>query len=151
MPAALRLRVALLTLLGVFLIPIGMSSLRGLTHVLTCSEATEVPFTVETPADGPATIASSAQYERGAPEGVCGGLVLDMQVISDEPGKLVLRLPISNRSEYDWQGTVKLQIGDTSVPVAIGEIRSKGIGADTIEVNVPKGSTELNGSLLIGP
>ena len=36
----------MLALLGTFLIPIGTSSLRGLTHVLTCAEDTETPFTV---------------------------------------------------------------------------------------------------------
>jgi hypothetical protein len=37
-PNILRSRVALVALLVIFLIPIGLSSLRGLTHILTCSE-----------------------------------------------------------------------------------------------------------------
>lgn len=83
MPSALRAQVALIGLLAVLLIPIGTSSLRGLTHVLTCRDRSATPFAVEVPEDGPPVISSSTVIERD-PSGdvvsneVCGGLVLDL-------------------------------------------------------------------------
>jgi hypothetical protein len=150
-PPALRSRIALLALLGAFLIPIAMSSLRGLTHVLTCHEEAEIPFTLITPADGEPVIVSSTSITRGDAEGVCGGLVLDLGVGPAGPGRVALRLPITNRTEFDWHGTVRLRLGKTVVPVDIGEIKAGETGVDTLRVKVPNGEIEVNGSLLIGP
>jgi hypothetical protein len=141
----------MVVLLGTFLIPIGMSSLRGLTHLLTCRDEAEIPFTLIVPEDGAPVIVSSNVIERDAPEGVCGGLVLDMGVGPSDPGRVQLRLPITNNTDYDWQGSVSLQLGDTTVPVDIGEIRAGETQSDTITVKVDPGELEVNGSLLIGP
>ncbi len=138
-------------LLGAFLIPIGTSSLRGLTHVLTCDDETEVPFTLVVPESGDPVIVSSNVIVRNEPEGVCGGLVLDMGVGPGRPGQVELRLPITNKTEFDWQGTVRIRLGDTVVPVDIGEIKAGETGEDTVQVNVSPGEIEVNGSLLIGP
>src|SRR5690606_7818095 len=78
MPSALRAQVALIGLLAVLLIPIGTSSLRGLTHILTCREASATPFSIEVPEDGPPVISSSTVIERDpsgeiASDEVCGG------------------------------------------------------------------------------
>ena len=150
-PPALRSRIALIVLLGAFLIPIGQSSLRGLTHVLTCSQKTELPFTLVTPEHGDPVIVSSRSIVRGQPEGVCGGLVLDMGARPAGPGRVALRLPITNKTKYDWQGTVKLKIGSAEVPVDIGEVKAGRTATDTVKVKVSPGQLELNGSLLIGP
>lgn len=141
----------MVVLLGTFLIPIGMSSLRGLTHLLTCRDEAEIPFTLIVPEDGPPVIVSSNVIERDTPEGVCGGLVLDMGVGPSDPGRVQLRLPITNNTDYDWQGSVSLQLGDTAVPVDIGEIRAGETRSDTVVVRVDPGEIEVNGSLLIGP
>lgn len=141
----------MVVLLGTFLIPIGMSSLRGLTHLLTCQDEAEIPFTLIVPEEGAPVIVSSNVIERDEPEGVCGGLVLDMGVGPSDPGRVQLRLPITNNTEYDWQGSVSLQLGDTTVPVDIGEIRAGETKSDTVVVRVDPGEIEVNGSLLIGP
>jgi hypothetical protein len=151
MPPALRSRIAMVVLLGTFLIPIGMSSLRGLTHLLTCRDETRIPFTLIVPEQGRPVIVSSNVIERDAPDGVCGGLVLDMGVGPSEPGRVQLRLPITNNTDFDWQGSVSLQLGTTTVPVDIGEIRAGETRSDTIIVRVEPGELEVNGSLLIGP
>ena len=141
-----------MVLLGTFLIPIGTSSLRGLTHLLTCRQATEIPFTLTVPETGTPVITSSNVITRDAPEGLCGGLALDMGVgPSSRPGRVVLRLPITNNTDFDWQGSVSLKLGGTVVPVDIGEIKAGQTGEDTITVRVDPGELEVNGSLLIGP
>ena len=152
MPSALRSRIALVVLLGAFLIPIVTSSLRGLTHILTCRDDTEIPFSLVVPDEGPPVIVSSNVIERDTPAGVCGGLLFDMGVgPADEPGRVLLRLPITNNTDFDWQGTVSLKLGSTVIPVDIGEIKAGETGSDTIEVKVDPGELEVNGSLLIGP
>lgn len=138
-------------LLGAFLIPIGTSSLRGLTHVLTCDDETEIPFTLVVPERGDPVIVSSNVIVRDEPEGVCGGLVLDMGVGPGGPGRVELRLPITNKTKFDWQGTVRIKLGETVVPVDIGEIKAGETGEDTVKVKVSPGEIEVNGSLLIGP
>jgi hypothetical protein len=60
-------------------------------------------------------------------------------------------LPITNHSEYLWQGTVTLKLGDTTVPADIGEIKPGETAEDRITVELDPGTLEVNGSLLIGP
>src|SRR5687768_8689294 len=97
MPPALRSRIALLVLLGTFLIPVGTSSLRGLAHVLTCRDETEIPFPLIVAKEGPPVINSSRSITRDTAAGVCGRLVLDMGVgPGSNAGRVQLRLPITN-------------------------------------------------------
>jgi hypothetical protein len=140
-----------MTLLGVFLIPITVSSLRGLTHVLTCDADVRTPFTISIPKSGAPSITSSATFTREDQNGQCGGLFLNMKVGAPSPGKLRVTLPITNRSKYDWQGSVELKLGKTAVPIDIGQIKAGATELANIDVKVDPGDTELNGSLLIGP
>lgn len=151
MPSGPRSRLALIALLATFLIPIGTSSLRGLTHVLTCRDEAEIPFTVIVDDGAPPVIVSSSTITRDQPQGVCGGLVLDMGVVPAGPERVRLRLPITNRTEFDWRGTVRLRIGSSVVPVEIGEIRNGETAVDTVTVRVERGEHQLQGSLLLGP
>jgi hypothetical protein len=142
---------ALIALLGAFLIPILLSSLQGLTHVLTCQQATNVPFTVQLPEHGQPTISSSAVITREQAAGLCGGLRLDMRVGEEGPNKVRIILPIRNNTKYAWEGSVKLKLGGATVPVRIGRIPSGQTRDDTIHFRVDPGTHEINGSLLIGP
>jgi len=157
MPSALRAQVALIALLGVLLIPIGTSSLRGLTHILTCQEAAATPFTIQVPEDGPPSIQSSSTIERD-PDGkvqdasVCGGLTLDVLIGSETEERASVTLSITNGSEYGWRGTVQLQLDDIDIPIDIGEIRAGETATDEFELRLDAGSSyEIEGDLLIGP
>jgi hypothetical protein len=151
-PPALRSRLALFALLGAFLIPITTSSLRGLTHVVTCKERTETPFTIITPKTGNPIVTSSTRFERGPnPPPVCGGLALDVRVRSEGPGRLAITLPITNNTRFTWRGTVTLRLGKVLVPAAIGDIPPGETRSDTLHVKFDPGSREISGSLLVGP
>src|SRR5437763_11167485 len=115
-PSVLRSRLALIALLGAFLIPILLSSLQGLTHVLTCQQKTNVPFTVELPPHGQPTISSSSVITRSEANGLCGGLRLDMRVGTEGPNKVKIILPIQNGTHNDWEGTAQIQLGGTGGP-----------------------------------
>ncbi len=142
---------ALIALLGAFLIPILLSSLQGLTHVLTCQQATNVPFEVQLPAHGQPTISSSLTITRNQAAGLSGGLHLDMKVGQESNNKVRIVLPIANGTKHDWQGSVKLKLGSTTVPVRIGSIPAGETRQDVIHFHVDPGIHEINGSLLIGP
>jgi hypothetical protein len=149
MPNILRSRLALVALVGAFLIPIGMSSLRGLTHVLTCKEQARTPFTVLV-GDGRSEAVTSTRLARDeAP--ICGGLSLDLGARLLGPQRAAMVVPITNGTEHPWRGSVALVMNGTTIPVDIGEIPPRSTASDTVELNLERGAHELNGSLLIGP
>jgi hypothetical protein len=157
MPSALRAQVALIGLLAVLLIPIGTSSLRGLTHILTCKDQSATPFSVQVPEDGAPTISSSTVIERPA-EGeppsneICGGLTLDLIMGAATSNRAEMTLAIANNTDYGWRGSVQLELGDTVIPIDIGEIDAGEQATDTFDVKLDRGrSYEIAGSLLIGP
>lgn len=158
MPSALRAQVALIGLVAVLLIPIGTSSLRGLTHVLTCREASATPFSVQVPADGPPVISSATVIERGtdgevaSPE-VCGGLVLDLRMATaDRDDRAHLVISLDNRSDYGWRGSLQLDFGGVDVPVTIGHVEAGATATEEVEVRLDRErSYEIAGTLLVGP
>lgn len=153
MPSILRSRIALVSMLGAFLIPIGMSSLRGLTHVLTCEQEARTPFSIIILEDGEPTLTSSTRITREEPEDtqVCEGLSLQVSVRAISDDRIGIQVPITNTSSYPWRGTVQLKLNKLSFPVDIGEIGAGETATDTVEVSPPTGTSELNGALLIGP
>jgi len=157
MPSALRAQVALIALFAVLLIPIGTSSLRGLTHILTCQEAAAAPFTIQVPKEGPPLIQSSQVLTRN-PDGsvpdnsVCGGLTLDVFMGSDREDRADVTLSITNGSKYGWRGSVKLKLDAVDIPIDIGEIGAGETASDSFVLRLDEGSSyEIKGDLLIGP
>jgi hypothetical protein len=157
MPSALRAQVALIGLLGVLLIPISTSSLRGLTHILTCKEPATAPFSVDVPETGPPTLSSSTVIER-EPDGsvpsadVCGGLTVDLLMGSREDDRADVTLAITNGSEFGWRGSVQLSLDDVEIPIDIGAIDAGDTAEDTFELRLDGGRTyAIEGDLLIGP
>lgn len=148
---------ALVGLLAVLLIPIGTSSLRGLTHVLTCNERSATPFSLEVPADGPPIISSSTVIERDADgeevgRQVCGGLTLDLLVGSREEDRAEVTVAITNSTDFGWHGSVQLLFDGTPIPLDIGKIGAGATVTDTFELRLDEGRTyEIEGNLLIGP
>jgi hypothetical protein len=128
-----------------------MSNLRGLTHVLTCKEEAETPFTLIAVEGQEPQLLSSSRITAEGPEFLCGGLSLNMGARSGGPGKVTMILPITNHSEYPWQGTVTLKLGDTTVPADIGRIEAGETEQTELDLKLDPGTLEANGSLLIGP
>ena len=165
MPSALRAQVALVGLLAVLLIPIGTSSLRGLTHVLTCNQEAAADFSVNAGGDTPATATSSAIItRRDANDGttnatgavtvneLCGGLTLDLAVGTPRENRVPVTLIITNNSDYGWRGSVQMQLDNTTLPITIGRIDAGAVAKNTFVIRVdPDRRYALKGSLLIGP
>ncbi len=154
MPRTLKSRLALLLLLGIFLVPIGMSSLRGLTHVLTCEEEVRTPFTFGIQEEGSPDIGSALVLEPEEVEAVesfCGGLSLELQAQPIDDERVALVLPITNNTAHPWRGTVNLQVENIVVPVDIRQIPPGETRSDSVTLRLDPGTHELTGSLLVGP
>jgi hypothetical protein len=157
MPSALRSRLALLLMLGAFLIPIASSNMRGLGQLLTCEEQTESPFTLLVEEGQDPTILTSQFFTAEDKTTLCasddgGGLELNPRARSRGDDRIELVLPIKNTSEYPWEGSVKLVIGGTPVPVRVGQIEAGTTEEAVVTLpNLDQGETVVDGSLLIGP
>jgi hypothetical protein len=155
LPMALRAKMAAVILLGIFFLPFATSDLRGLTHVLTCTDAVSASLLVDDIADGESgpVLGSADTFTRDdARLGLCGGLEVDLQLTSARDGRAEVLVAITNATEHDWKGSVELRFDDTPVPVAIGSIAQGATERDTVELRVKRGEAyEITGTLLIGP
>jgi hypothetical protein len=140
----------LTVLLGVFLIPVVLSSLRGLTHVVSCEEAIAQPFEVSFGADGTPLLTGSRLVEAGT-DPVCANLLTDLSMREAGPNRLEVTVPIENRGNDPWRGTVSLEVGGVVIPVEIGLVPPGETRSETIVLRLPEGVTAFTGELLIGP
>lgn len=151
MPTTLRARVALFLLVGAFLIPVFLTTLRGLSHVLTCEDTVREPFAFQIVRNADPIQISTGVIRRGEPQTLCGGLLVHLSARSESDRRIALDVPITNDSPHPWNGTVLLQLGDTSLPVDIGSVEPGATETDTLILDLDPGMHELSGSLLIGP
>lgn len=150
MPVLIRIRLALAVLLGVFLIPVVLSSLRGLTHVVSCEESIAQPFEVNFGSDGTPLLTGSQLLEAGT-DPVCANLSTDLSMREAGPNRLEVTVPVENRGEQPWRGTVTLKVGDVLIPVQIGLVPPGETRSESIVLRLPAGVTGFTGELLIGP
>jgi hypothetical protein len=151
MPSILKSRVALATLVGVFLIPIMTSSLRGLTHVLTCEGQVETPFSVIVEEGSDPIVLSATQLVAGADQGICGGIDVDFRARAAGENRVSLSLAVINETADPWRGTIDLELGQVRVPISIGLVEAGTEEVETVTLNLDEGESEIAGSLLIGP
>lgn len=146
--------VALLAMLGAFLLPIFAANIRGITHVLTCREQVETPFTVIIEEGKRPQILSSKVIKRNDP-GLCGGLAVDFEGGGSSSSDVEMRVSIQNNTRALWKGTVQLVLEQTgrktTIPVAIGSIPAGKAAEDSVSFSLDPGTHEMGGSLLIGP
>lgn len=151
MPSILKSRVALAALIGVFLIPIMTSSLRGLTHVLTCTGQVAKPFTVVVEEGFDPIVLSATSLIAGQDEAICGAIDVDFQARVVDSNRVALTLIVVNQSADPWRGTINLELGGVRVPVSIGLVAARDEETATVTLNLKEGESEIVGSLLIGP
>ena len=150
MPIHLRTRLATIAVFGVFLIPLTQSTLRGIDHILTCTEQVETPFQVVL-TDGFPIVTGSTTLEPGDPAVFCGGLAVEIAVGPSAERDVTVFVDLDNTSEVDWYGTVDLQVGAVRIPVDLGRVSAGAAISESVELSLPPGITEFDGSVLIGP
>lgn len=150
-PALLRARTGLFALFAIFLLPVAFSSLRGLTHVLTCEEESGLPFTMQIGGSGPPTIITSEEIVAGEPKGLCEGLTLDLRAGRGGGNRVEMSVAVTNASKSPWQGSVGLNVGDQTVPIPIGSVPPHKTRSETVRLNLSPGVHDLTGTLFVGP
>lgn len=150
MPAVFRSLVARVTLVSIFLIPLGLSSLRGMNHVITCRDPMEAPFQVLL-IEGSAVIISAQQLENGAAASICGGLSVELSAALEPDGRVAVSIPISNLTSADWFGSVQLVVSGTRIPIDLGRVDAGETRRRRVSLALPDGTTEFSGVLLVGP
>jgi hypothetical protein len=151
----LRARLATVALFAMFLIPVGMSSLRGLTHIISCEEPTATPFTMTVGQGQRPVVTTSMQLSPEDPQGLCGGLAIDMRarLVSADAVRMILL--VDNASPSMWAGTIQLDLqrgrGHLLLPLDLGRLRAGKSGSVEIPIRLDPGETSLDGSILIGP
>lgn len=150
-PQLLRFRVGLVALLAVFLIPIAQSSLRGVGHVLTCTDLVESPFEVIlVPAADPVVIGTTSLTDAEPPT-LCGGLAVDVGVSRSDRADVEVRVSLVNLTSANWFGSMRLDVGGVTLPVDLGRVRAGEQEVRVLDLDLPDGTTGFGGSLLIGP
>lgn len=148
-------RLPLIVLAVVFLIPVGTSSLRGLTHLLTCADevGTVVSVTPGLEPGEPPTVLSSRLLEAGEDPLICEALVVELAVgdHDEDSGAAELIVDVTNASELDWRGTIRLEVGSTPIPLTVGRVAAGRTERSTTWVRGRDGQVEIEGELLIGP
>ncbi len=76
---------------------------------------------------------------------------METQARAAGQGEIALIFPITNHTEHPWRGTVSAVIGKTTIPIDIGEVPAGDTRRGTIDIDLDEGTTEISGSLLIGP
>lgn len=150
-PALLRTRLALVALFVVFLIPVTQSSLRGLTHVLSCTERVDTPFQVILLEDQEPVVTGSSVITAGEDPTLCGGLAVQISAGPSDTADIDVVVSVDNRSVHDWFGTVEIDVVGVRVPVDIGRIDAGATEERSLGLTLPDGVTEFGGSLLVGP
>jgi hypothetical protein len=150
-PALLRSRLALVALFVVFLIPVTQSTLRGLTHVLSCVERVDTPFQVILLEDEEPIVTGSAVITADDPGTLCGGLAVQLGAGPSDTADIDVIVTVDNQSDNDWFGTIELGVVGVRIPVDIGRIDAGTAEQRTISLRLPEGVTEFDGSLLVGP
>ena len=152
LPAALRARIALITLLGLFLIPVTTSSLRGLTHVLTCRADIDATLAIDTSTDAAAVLGSADRVTRGDDEKQCEEVSVQLDLASTTGDRAELTLEITNRSGNDRNGSVELRFSGVDIPVTVGRIPARSTETESVTLRVrPDRSYQVTGTLLLGP
>lgn len=145
-------RLASLALTAIFLIPLGMSSLRGLPHVLACAEETGTPFTVVSAADGQEPVILSSQViERGDDPLLCGALRVEMGAHVVGSDRIEIEFPVTNDADVPWRGSVQVMIDRQTVPLHLGTIGPGETVVDRVQLRPSDTRHEVRGTLLIGP
>lgn len=149
MPGTLRSRIALLAAAAAFFLPVLASSPRGLTHLLTCSEASQTPFSIVIRPGLHPVLATSEQGESGPT--LCGGLTLDMRAGVRGPETVTMHVLLTNKTAHPWRGTVAMTVGALQVPLPLGRIGPGATASAAVDLHLLPGAHSFDGALLLGP
>jgi hypothetical protein len=151
MPTTLQSRAALFAAAAVMFLPVASLSPRGITHLLTCRQSTQTPFTVVVHPGSHPVLATSLNEPGAGATTLCGGLAVDLGATPRTSESVTMRVTLTNRTAHPWRGTVALTVGAVLVPLPLGRIGPGGVRTASADLHLQPGAHELQGALLLGP
>ena len=151
MPPALRSRIALLGAAACFFLPALWSSPRGLTHLLTCEQKTQTPFTIVINQKRQPVLTTSLAQSGPGDSSLCGGLVLDLRASVKAAGTVTMSVFLKNKTAHPWRGTLDMTVGNLVLPLPLGRVGPGETGSTSEDLHLLPGAHDLEGALLLGP
>jgi hypothetical protein len=144
-------RFALWLMMAAFLIPLGTSTLRGMHHLVSCTDEIDQTFSVTAIDAKSAVITGSTSVVRTPPTGECSAVDMNMRVRPDSKGFVLIRLPVENKTDRAWTASVILQLDDLKTSVPIGRIEAGKVKTKELRVRLTQELQSITGTLVVGP
>ncbi|HEY2666700.1 MAG TPA: hypothetical protein VGK51_07675 [Actinomycetota bacterium] len=151
MPPTLRSRIALLGAAACLFLPVIWSSPRGLTHLLTCQQKTQTPFSIFINQKSQPVLTTSLAELGTGESSLCGGLDVDLRASVKGDSTVTMTVFLRNNTVHPWRGTVDLTVGNLMLPLSLGRIGPRGTGSASEDLHLLPGAHDLEGALLLGP
>ncbi len=144
-------RVALAMLVGSFLIPLSTTTLRGMHHLVSCTDAVDQTFAVTAIDSLRAVITGSTSVVREPPTGECSAVDMNMQVRPDGKGFILISMPVVNRTDRPWNASVVLRLDGLQTMVRVGRIHPGDTDTKDLRVRLTAELQSITGTLVVGP
>jgi hypothetical protein len=151
LPVSVRSRYALWMLGASLLIPLGTSNLRGLHHLVSCTDEIDQTFSVTAINATQAIITGSTSVVREPPTAECSAVSMNMRVRPDGRGSVLIILPVVNETDRPWSTSVVLRIDDLKTSVSVGKVNPGQTKTKQLRVQLTRELQSITGTLLVGP
>ncbi len=144
-------RVALAALVGSFLIPLSTTTMRGMHHLVSCTDEVDQTFAVTAVDSLRAVITGSTAVVREPPTGECSAVDMNMQVRPDGKGFILISMPVVNRTNLAWNTSVILRLDSLRTTVRVGQINAGETHTKELRVRLTSDLQSITGTLVVGP
>lgn len=144
-------RVALAMLVGSFLIPLSTTTLRGMHHLVSCTDEVDQTFAVTAIDSLRAVITGSTSVVREPPTGECSAVDMNMQVRPDGKGFILISMPVVNRTDRPWNTSVILRLDGLKTTVRVGRVQPGDTFTKALRVRLTTELQSITGTLVVGP
>jgi hypothetical protein len=134
-----------------FLIPLGTTTLRGMHHLVSCTDEIDQTFSITAIDAKSAVITGSTSVVRKPPTGSCAAVDMNMRVRPDGKGFVVIGLPVENKTDRTWTASVILQLDSLKTSVPVGRIGPGETKRKDLRVRLTQDLASITGTLVVGP
>jgi hypothetical protein len=133
------------------LIPLATTNLRGLHHLVSCTDEVDQTFSVTAINATQAIVTGSTSIVRKPPEGDCAAVKMNMRVRPDGKGFVLVTLPVVNETNRAWQTSVIMQLDGLKTSVPVGRIPAGATRTKVVRLRLTRDLQSITGTLLVGP
>jgi hypothetical protein len=151
LPASIRSRVAVSSLVGSLLIPVATTTLHGQQHLVSCVDEIDQTFSVTAVDATRAVVTASTSIVRQPPTGDCSSVEMNMRVKPDGRGYILITMPVVNATDRAWSTSVILKLDELQTSIAVGKVPPGRTITKQLRVQLTKELQSITGTLIVGP